>query len=57
MDQSATFVVGLALRREFRRLLQRHKLQFEEDKGILNSQFIVTGEGCKIYLLMSFAAW
>jgi hypothetical protein len=43
MNQSAEFVVGLSLRRAFRRRLRSDGLEFTEDRGWLDSQFIVHG--------------
>lgn len=42
-EQRAVFEVGLVLRREFRRQLLARGLRFTEDKGWLDSQFIVHG--------------
>jgi hypothetical protein len=39
-----TFNVGLLLRRQFRRLLMSEGLDFSEDKGFLNSLFVVRAE-------------
>jgi hypothetical protein len=52
--QTAEFTVGLVLRRGFRRLLRSRGLQFTEDKGWLDSQFIVSGPGNEIGRLYDF---
>jgi len=39
----AVFLVGLLYRRWFRRELLAAGLQFNEDKGLIDSQFTVTG--------------
>lgn len=53
MDK-ATFVIGALLRRGFRRLLQDNDdiFTFTEDKGFLDSQFIVKGSAENIYRLL-----
>lgn len=38
-----TFTVGRLWTRPVRRTLQEHGYTFTEDKGFLNSQFVVTG--------------
>ena len=42
-EQVATFVVGAFHRRQFRRSLMIHRLKFTEDKGFLDSLFVVHG--------------
>lgn len=39
--QKVEYVVGLLLRRQFRRLLLSEGCQFTEDKGFINSMFVV----------------
>lgn len=34
-------IAGLLKRKEFRRYLKRENYQFKEDKGILDSQFLI----------------
>lgn len=38
---SVPCVVGILYRKEFRRLLERYDAKFSEDKGWLDSQFVV----------------
>jgi hypothetical protein len=40
----SVFVLGALVRREFRRGLQLYGLDYSEDKGLIDSQFVVTGE-------------
>lgn len=37
-----SFIVGALVRGAFRRLLRREAIAFVEDKGFINSQFVVT---------------
>jgi len=48
------FVVGLLLRRQFRRILRQFDVEFIEDKGWLDSQFKVTGSYAEIRRLRIF---
>ena len=36
-----TYTIGALVRRDFRRFLDRHGIIYSEDKGCLDSQFIV----------------
>ena len=40
---STHFTAGLLLRRQFRRELQKANLDFSEEKGVLDSLFVVRG--------------
>lgn len=44
MRAQRAFIVGALLRRAFRRACDRMAIHYTEDKGWLDSQFIVTGD-------------
>lgn len=43
MSRSVEYTMGLLVRRDFRRFLNTFDVSYSEDKGFLDSQFIVTG--------------
>ena len=53
--QQCEFTVGLALRRQFRRILRSRGLDFTEEKGWLDSQFIIRGNGDQLRPLFALA--
>jgi len=53
-DCTATFLVGALCRRQMRRRLMQEGLQFQEDKGWLDSLFVVEGD---VILLRNLQQW
>jgi len=53
-DCTATFLVGALCRRQFRRRLMQEGLPFREDKGWLDSLFVVEGD---VILLRNLQQW
>lgn len=51
----AVFEIGLLNRQEFRRVLLKRGLTFNEDKGLLDSLFVVTGPAPVIEGLLRMA--
>lgn len=50
------FTVGALLRRPFRRALDAAEIVYREDKGLLDSQFIVIGSDAEVDAVREWAA-
>ena len=58
MEVRTTFIIGRLYARDVRRALREYGLEFTEERGWLDSQFVVTGPRSKIVsFVRALRAW